>query len=75
MSPSKAIREIIENLEEQQRLYEVLLAGNRCLSEELFKELSAIVCANDHMQILLDAMLRKDVALMSGNIAVSRRLN
>jgi hypothetical protein len=75
MSPSKTIREVIETLEEQERLYEVLLAGNRSLSEDLFKELSAIVCANDRMQILLDAMLRKDVALMSGNIAVSRRLN
>jgi len=75
MSPSKTIREIIENLEEQQRLYEVLIAGGRRLSEDLFKELSAIVCANDRMQILLDIMLRDDGAFVPGNIAASRRLN
>jgi len=69
MSPSKTIRDIIETLEEQHRLYEILLAGGRCLPEDLFKELSAIVCANDRMQILLDAILRNDAALASGNVA------
>jgi hypothetical protein len=75
MSQSRAILDIIENLEEQLRLYEVLLAGSRCLSEDLFKELLAIVCANDRMQMLLNAMRRHDAALGSGNIAASRRLN
>jgi hypothetical protein len=75
MSPRRAIRDIIETLEEQERLYEVLLAGSRCLSEDLFKELSAIVCAHDRMQILLDTMLRNDAALVTGNVAASRRLN
>jgi hypothetical protein len=73
MSQSKAIRDIIETLAEQRRLYEVLMAGSRCLSEDLFKELLAIVSANNRMQILLDSMLRCDV--VTGNIAASRRLN
>jgi hypothetical protein len=73
MSQSKAIRDIIETLEEQRRLYEVLIAGSHCLSEDLFNELLAIVSANDRMQILLDSMLRHDA--VTGNTAASRRLN
>jgi hypothetical protein len=71
MSQPQTIRDIIENLEEQRRLYEVLLAGGRGLPEEVFKKLLAtMISANDRTQILLDTMTRHDAVRAADKIAV-----
>jgi hypothetical protein len=76
MSQPKTILDIIENLEEQKRLFEILLAGGRGLSREaLQKLLTTIVSANDRTQELLDSVVRHDTVLAAGSIAVSRKLN
>lgn len=76
MSQPQTIRAIIENLDEQRRLCEVLLAGGRGLPEHVFKKLlSTIVSANDHAQILLDTMIRHDAERAVGKIAARRKAN
>jgi hypothetical protein len=76
MSQPKTIQDIIENLEEQKRLFEILLAGGRGLSRDaLQKLLTTIMAANDRTQVLLDTVVRHDAVLAAGNIAVSRKLN
>jgi hypothetical protein len=69
----QAIRAIIENLDEQRRLCEILLAGGLGLSEHVFKQLlTTIVSANDRAQILLDSMVRREAVRTGGNISVRR---
>ncbi len=76
MSQPKTIRDIIENLEEQKRLFEILLAGGRGLSREVFQGLlTTIMSANDRTQVLLDSVVRHDAVLAAGSIAASRKLN
>jgi len=76
MSQPKTIRDIIENLEEQTRLFEILLAGGRGLSREVFQGLlTTIISANDRTQVLLDSVVRHDAVLAAGSIAASRKLN
>jgi hypothetical protein len=76
MSQRQTIRDIIENLEEQRRLYEVLLAGGRGLPEEVFKKLLlTMISANDRTQILLDTMMRHDPVRAVDKIAVRRKAN
>ena len=76
MSQPQTIRDIIENLQEQRRLYEVLLAGGRGLPEEVFKKLLAtMISANDRTQILLDTMMRHDAVRAVDKIAVRRKAN
>lgn len=76
MSQPQTIRDIIENLQEQRRLYEVLLAGGRGLPEEVFKKLLAtMISANDRTQILLDTIIRHDAVRPVDKIAVRRKAN
>jgi hypothetical protein len=76
MNQPKTIRAIIENLEEQRRLFEALLAGGRGLPRDALQNLvTAIMSANDRTQTLLDAVVRHDAVLAAANIAASRRLN
>jgi hypothetical protein len=73
MSQPQTIRAIIENLDEQRRLCEVLLAGGRGLPERVFEQLiSAIVSVNDRTQVKLDSMTRHG-ALHAVNKTVGRR--
>jgi hypothetical protein len=76
MNQPKTILEIIENLEEQKRLFEVLLAGGRGLSRDALQNLvTTIIAANDRTQALLDAVVRHDAVLAAGSMAASRKLN
>jgi hypothetical protein len=76
MSQPKTIRDIIENLEEQKRLFEILLAGGRGLSRDAFQGLlTTIMSASDRTQVLLDSVVRHDAVLAAGNIAASQKLN
>ena len=76
MSQPKTILDIIENLEEQKRLFEILLAGGRGLSRDVLQKLLAtIMSANDRTQVLLDSVVRHDAVLAAGSIAASRKLN
>jgi hypothetical protein len=76
MSQPQTIRDIIENLQEQRRLYEMSLAGGRGLPEEVFKKLlAAMISANDRTQILLDTMIRHDAVRPVDKIAVRRKAN
>jgi hypothetical protein len=76
MSQPKTIRDIIENLEEQKRLFEILLAGGRGLSRDAFQKLlTTIMSANDRTQVLLDTVMRHDAVLAVGKIAASRKLH
>ena len=73
MSQPQTIRAIIENLDEQRRLCEVLLAGGRGLPEHVLRQiLSAIVSANDRTQVMLDSMTGHD-ALHAVNTIAARR--
>ena len=76
MSQPKTIRDIIENLEEQKRLFEILLAGGRGLSRDVFQKLlTTIISANDRTQVLLDTVTRRDAVLAAGNVAASQKPN
>ncbi len=76
MSQPKTIRDIIENLEEQKRLFEILLAGGRGLSRDVFQKLlTTIISANDRTQVLLDTVARHEAVLAAGNVTASRKLN
>jgi len=76
MSQPKTILDIIENLEEQKRLFEILLAGGRGLSRDVLQKLLAtIMSANDRTQVLLDSVVQHDAVLAAGSIAASRKLN
>ncbi len=76
MSQPKTIRDIIENLEEQKRLFEILLAGGRGLSRDVFQKLlTTIISANDRTQVLLDTVTRHEAVLAAGNVAASRKPN
>jgi hypothetical protein len=76
MSQPKTILDIIENLEEQKRLFEILLAGGRGLSRDVFQKLlTTIILANDRTQVLLDTVMQHDAVLAVGNSAASRKLN
>ena len=76
MRQRQAIRAIIENLDEQRRLSEILLAGGRGLSEHVFKQLlTTIVSANDRARILLDSMVRHEAVRTGGNLSVRRKVS
>ena len=76
MSQPKTILDIIENLEEQKRLFEILLAGGRGLSRDVLQKLlTTIMSANDRAQVLLDSVVRHDAVLDAGSIAASRKPN
>ena len=77
MSQPKTILDIIENLEEQKRLFEILLAGGRGLSRDVLQKLlTTIMAANDRAQVLLDSVVRHDDAVLdAGSIAASRKPN
>jgi hypothetical protein len=76
MSQPKTILDIIESLEEQKRLFEILLAGGRGLSRDVLQKLLAtIMSANDRTQILLDSVVRHDAVPAANSIAASRKLN